>query len=301
MGYTPAFWRVLIFGCVGMALFGYDTGVVSGSLVMLSSDWELDTFRQEFAVSATVLFAGVGSVLGAPLNDYFGRRPVVMFAAVLDIIGAVVVAVSGGYAAFIVGRMLLGVAIGFASSTVPHYSAELSPPTERGKVVTLNDLNIVMGQLLAGIVNALVVDLESGWRIAMGLAAVPSAVMLVGAYFLPESPRWLAMQGRLEEAEAVVRSVCGDGEVAEVEIAAIRADLQAQTGAPSLGARLKRLWTEKELRRAVLLSAVRFDHGFDFEPRTCTLMHTDHGHWGVTSAVEPMQSCYDGGQMVSPT
>ena len=196
MGYTPAFWRVLIFGCVGMALFGYDTGVVSGSLVMMSSDFELDTFRKEFAVSSTVLLAAVGSVAGAPLNDHFGRRPVVAAAALLYIIGSLIIASAGGYGGLISGRMLLGVAIGFASSTVPHYSAELSPPTERGMVVTLNDLNIVAGQLLAGIVNALVVDLDGGWRIAMGLAAVPAAVMLVGVFFLPESPRWLLLPSR---------------------------------------------------------------------------------------------------------
>ena len=80
---TPSFWSVLIFGCVGMGLFGYDTGVVSGSLIMVSDDFKLDAFRQEFAVSATVLFAALGSVIGAPLNDQVGRRPVVGAAAVL--------------------------------------------------------------------------------------------------------------------------------------------------------------------------------------------------------------------------
>ena len=81
--WSPAFWRVLVFGCVGMALFGYDTGVVSGSLIMVSDDFNLDTFRKEFAVSATVFFAALGSVFGAPLNDQFGRRPIVATAAAL--------------------------------------------------------------------------------------------------------------------------------------------------------------------------------------------------------------------------
>ena len=254
--WTPAFWRVLVFGCIGMALFGYDTGVVSGSLIMVSSDFELDTFRKEFAVSVTVLFAAVGSVVGAPLNDTYGRKPVVMGSAMLYIVGSVVIALSRGYEGFIVGRVLLGIAIGFASGTVPPYSAELSPPTQRGMVVTLNALNIVLGQLLAGIINALVVDLDGGWRIAMGFAALPATVMLVGAFFLPESPRWLALQGRLAEAEAVVRSVCGEGAQAEAEIAAIRVEAAAAAafgGGPRFWARLRRLWTERELRRAALL------------------------------------------------
>ena len=254
--WTPTFWRVMIFGCVGMALFGYDTGVVSGSLIMVSSDFELDTFRKEFAVSATVLFAAVGSVAGAPLNDTYGRKLVVTCSAVLYIVGSVVIALSSGYEGFIVGRVLLGIAIGFASGTVPPYTAELSPPTQRGMVVTLNALNIVLGQLLAGIINALVVDRDGGWRIAMGFAALPATVMLFGAFFLPESPRWLALQGRLAEAEAVVRSVCGEGAQAEAEIAAIRAEAAeaaALGSGPRAWARLRRLWTERELRRAALL------------------------------------------------
>ena len=254
--WTPTFWRVLVFGCIGMALFGYDTGVVSGSLIMVSSDFELDTFRKEFAVSVTVLFAAVGSVAGAPLNDTYGRKPVVSTSAVLYIIGSVIIALSGGYRGFIMGRALLGIAIGFASGAVPPYTAELSPPTQRGMVVTLNALNIVLGQLLAGIINALVVDHDGGWRIAMGFAALPATVMLVGAIFLPESPRWLAQKGRLDEAEAVVRSVCGDGAQAEAEIAAIRDEAAAAAalgGGQHFWARLRRLWTERELRRAVLL------------------------------------------------
>ena len=104
--WTPTFWRVLVLGCIGMALFGYDTGVVSGSLIMVSSDFELDTFRKEFAVSVTVLFAAVGSVAGAPLNDTYGRKPVVSTSAVLYIIGSVIIALSGGYRGFIMGRTI---------------------------------------------------------------------------------------------------------------------------------------------------------------------------------------------------
>lgn len=254
MGWTAQFWYVLIFGCTGMALFGYDTGVVSGSLVMMDRDFQLDNFRKEFAVSATVLFAAFGSVVGSRLNDRFGRRPVIASSAILYIAGALIIAFSARYEGFISGRILLGIAIGFASGTVPLYAAELSPPTHRGMVVTLNDLNIGLGQLLAGVVNALVVNVESGWRIAMGVAAVPALMMLVGvAFLLPESPRWLAMRGRRAEAEAIVRKVCGDAALADAEIAAIEASLAAEAGTPGCGGALRRLWGEASLRRAALL------------------------------------------------
>jgi len=252
--WSPDFWKVVIFGCMGMALFGYDTGVVSGSLVMMDKDFQLDNFRKEFAVSATVLFAAFGSVIGSPLNDHYGRRPVIASSAILYIAGALIIAFSANYESFICGRILLGIAIGFASGTVPLYVAELSPPEQRGMVVTLNDLNIGLGQLLAGVINALVVNVESGWRIAMGVAAVPALFMLVGVTFLlPESPRWLAMKGRRAEAEAIVRRVCGDPALADAEIAAIEASLTAEAGTAGCSGALRRLWGEAPLRRASLL------------------------------------------------
>lgn len=257
-----------ILSSIAMGLFGYDTGVVSGALVTLASDLDLGLLQEEIAVSATVAFAAVATALGVPVNTHYGRRQVVIIASMLYTAGAGVIAAAQGFGTLFIGRALLGLAIGFASGTVPMYNAEMAPAEVRGMVVTLNDLSIVTGQLVAGIVNGAVMGLPGSWRVSMGLAALPAIVLWVGFYLVPESPRWLVQVGRDVEAEAVLRRIHGRDDVSP-EMAELQKAIGMQ---PDLGSgssmtlsrrtsrvaggtceQLATLWSERPLRRAAML------------------------------------------------
>jgi len=255
--------RVVIFGCLGMALFGYDTGIVSGAMILVTQDIPMDTQTKELVVSITMLFAAISTVFGIPANSLCGRKPVIMGAALLYMAGSAVIALADGVTMLVVGRALLGAAIGFASGTVPMYSAELSPPEMRGMIVTLNDLNIVFGQLLAAMMNVAFKHVDGGWRWSMGLAAAPALLLFAGFVFLPESPRWLAMKDRLADAEGVLRLVHGRQDVTtelnEI-LKSIRDEGEAKDKNAGCSALMRRgarklctIWGTKEVRRAAIL------------------------------------------------
>lgn len=262
-GRCDAVTRMVIFGCLGMALFGYDTGIVSGAMVLLREDVSLNDEEAEIVVSITLIFSAISTVLGIPLNSLFGRKPVIIAAALLYIGGSVVVATAAGFAGLVAGRSLLGIAIGFASGTVPMYSAELAPPEMRGMVVTLNDLNIVFGQLIAAMANVCVKHVTGGWRWSMGFAAAPAAILFFGFVFLPESPRWLVMKGKVADGEAVLRMIHGRDDVAAC-LQYISEAVQREVGSTDVRKgrwallnsgveQVLGIWGTKEVRRAAIL------------------------------------------------
>ena len=244
--------RVVAFSGLADGLFGYDTGVVSGALVAMADDMDLSTFQQEVVVSSTVLLSAAGALLCIPISEWLGRRAVLLSAAVLYFAGALAVALSASFAVLLLGRVLLGIAVGFSSATATVYAAELSPSDVRGAVVTIGDFSIVAGQLAAGLMNGLTVHLAIGWRIASGLAAPIAALMLAGFIYLPESPRWLVQHGEIERAATVVRAVGGSAN-SDAEIAEIAKAVDAERSSGGGCGSLRALWGEKRLRRAAIL------------------------------------------------
>eukprot|EP00928_Gymnodinium_smaydae_P043077 TRINITY_DN28940_c0_g1_i1.p1 TRINITY_DN28940_c0_g1~~TRINITY_DN28940_c0_g1_i1.p1 ORF type:complete len:534 (-),score=66.01 TRINITY_DN28940_c0_g1_i1:164-1537(-) len=232
-------------------------------MALVKEDIDLDTEQSEIVVSVTLLLAAISTVIGIPLNSTLGRKPVIMLAALLYIGGSVIIGFAQDYFTLVCGRSFLGVAIGFASGTVPMYSAEVAPPEMRGMVVTLNDLNIVFGQLIAALMNVLFKSTEGGWRWSMGLAACPALVLLVGFLFLPESPRWLVMKGRMADAEAVLRMISKQDDVSqpleEILTGVRKEDGQGDgdTGLIALlrraGKKMQKIWMQAPVRRAALL------------------------------------------------
>lgn len=213
--------------CGGL-LFGYDTGVVSGVLLLLEEEFALSAFEQELFVGSAIAACVVGSLLaGCWTNDAFGRRPTLLGSAVFFALGAVVLAVAQHFSVLLVGRLLVGLAVGAASLTSPMYIAETAPPRQRGALVTLNNLALTSGQLLAYALASLFVAggdtalssssalllsssatpaFTNAWRWLLGLSGVPAAVLLVGMLVAPESPRWLVAQGD-DRHEATARAV----------------------------------------------------------------------------------------------
>lgn len=225
----------------GGFLFGYDTGVISGAMLPIQRRFGLTPWQEEVVVSSTVMAAFVSSLFGGSLNRAFGRRVAILFAASVFSAGSLVLAMSWGYQSLMVGRIIVGIGIGVASLTTPIYLAEVAVPHRRGRLVTINALLVTLGQFIAGMIDGIFDEyfpLE-GWRYMLGLAAVPSLTMLVGFMFLPESPRWLAMNGKRERSLEVLQSIRDSDQEALEEweeiVNALPVDANAEYGSSEYG------------------------------------------------------------------
>jgi SP family galactose:H+ symporter-like MFS transporter len=228
------------FAALGGLLFGYDTGVISGAELFIKNDFTLSTFALEVIVSGVLAGAATGALAGGRLADRFGRRKLLIVTALIFAAGAILCALAESASALIIGRIVVGLGIGLSSGTVPVYISEVSPPEARGWQVSLFQLAITVGILLAYVVDYAFAQIQ-GWRWMLGLAVVPAAIFALGMMYLPESPRWLAMKGQSERARAVLTRIRGtanvDAEMKEVEGTL---DLNAKSGgiadllAPSL-------------------------------------------------------------------
>src|SRR5215210_2451958 len=213
-------WLVYLFGALGGLLFGYDTGVISGAILFINEELGLTPFLEGLVVASILLGAAVGAGSAGPLSDKLGRRNLILIAGVLFAVGALGAALAPNVGVLVFFRVVLGLAVGAAALTVPLYLSEVAPTQIRGAISSLNQLNIVFGILFAYIVNALLAS-AGAWRWMLGLAAIPSLVLLIGMYFLPETPRWLVSQDRDEDARDVLRR-SRDEETVEKEIQDIR-------------------------------------------------------------------------------
>jgi MFS transporter, SP family, galactose:H+ symporter len=215
------------FAALGGLLFGYDTGVISGAELFLKDQFTLSTFALELIVSGVLAGAAVGALLGGRLADLFGRRRLLIATAIIFAAGAIACAEAGSPQMLIVGRIIVGLGIGLSSGTVPVYISEVSPAESRGWTVSLFQLAITVGILLAYVVDYGFARVD-GWRWMFGLAVVPAVIFAVGMFFLPESPRWLARRGQTTQARAVLARIRGvaeaDEEMREIEASVSHAD-----------------------------------------------------------------------------
>ena len=211
---------VYFFGALGGMLFGYDTGVISGAILFITPDLGLTPFLEGLVVASLLLGAAAGAGSAGPLSDRLGRRNLILIAAVIFSIGAIGAGLAPGVGTLVLFRIALGVAVGAAALIVPLYLSEIAPTEIRGAISSLNQLMITVGILLAFIVNALLANSEA-WRWMLGLAVVPSVILFIGMYFMPETPRWLVSRGREDEARNVLMRSRSEQE-AENEIREIK-------------------------------------------------------------------------------
>ncbi|XP_061576880.1 proton myo-inositol cotransporter-like [Cololabis saira] len=226
---SPAFIYVLaFFSALGGFLFGYDTGVVSGAMLLLKRELNLSALWQELLVSSTVGAAALSALAGGYLNGRLGRRRCILGASLVFAVGGVLLGAAPNRGVLLLGRVTVGLGIGIASMTVPVYMAEVSPPQRRGQLVTLNSLFITGGQFIASVVDgAFSYMSRDGWRFMLGLSVLPALLQFCGFLFLPESPRWLLQKGRGQEARRVLVRIRGDPDV-EDEFQAIRAGVEEE-------------------------------------------------------------------------
>ncbi|MFH8568082.1 sugar porter family MFS transporter [Streptomyces sp. NPDC017993] len=233
---------ITVIATFGGLLFGYDTGVISGALPFMSLSPEegglgLDPLTEGIVASSLVLGAAFGALFGGRLSDRYGRRRTILGLAVLFFVGALGTALAPGIAVMVLFRVLLGLAVGGASATVPVFIAELAPADRRGRLVTQNELMIVTGQLLAYTSNAVIAETvgEGGvWRWMLAIATVPAVLLWFGMLFVPESPRWLAAHGRADEAKRTLSRV-RDPLVVDAEFAEIERRVATDAGEPRAG------------------------------------------------------------------
>ncbi|MHB8284708.1 MAG: sugar porter family MFS transporter [Caulobacteraceae bacterium] len=206
----PAPWRFLLVIAVaslGGTLFGYDTGVISGALIFIRSQFALSDLMQGIVVGIALLGALLGVVISGTLSDRLGRRTPIALSAGFFVLGSLACSFAPNVATLMAGRFLIGVGIGIANTITPIYLAEIAPPEQRGMIISLNALCIVAGQLASFLLDYWMIDWSNNWRWMLGFGVLPGILLGLGIALLPQSPRWLAAKGRLSEAESVLRSM----------------------------------------------------------------------------------------------
>ena len=219
---------IAIAAAVGGLLFGYDTAVISGAILFVRELFRLTPFQTEVAVASVLGGCALGAGIAGYFADRFGRKPILIVDAVCFGLFAAVTGMANTFGIFVTARFLVGLAVGVASMVTPLYIAEIAPPRVRGALVTLNQLAIVVGVLTAYCADYYF-SAAGNWRAMFFSAVIPSVVLLLAVIFLPESPRWLASHGFLEEAYRVLCRVDNPTEARRY-----LAELQEVTGADRL-------------------------------------------------------------------
>ncbi|NNF59751.1 MAG: MFS transporter, partial [Gammaproteobacteria bacterium] len=214
---------VALIVALGGFLMGFDASVISGVVGFIETEFSLSKIQLGWSVASLTLTATLAMLVAGPLSDRMGRRPVLKIAAVLFALSAVASALAPNFITLVIARMIGGLGVGAALIIAPMYIAELAPAAVRGRMVSFNQLNIVIGISVAFFSNFLILKLgqsdlawaeslrlgEWGWRWMLGVEALPAVVYFAALLFVPESPRWLAMQGREDEALQILQRASG--------------------------------------------------------------------------------------------
>src|SRR5437588_2578720 len=235
---TAYIWTVSSVAALGGLLFGYDWVVIGGAKPFYEKFFQLAAPAQQgWAMSCALVGCLAGALLSGGLSDRLGRKRLLIFSGLVFTVSSLGTAIAPTFRAFVVWRIMGGLAIGLASSLSPMYIAEVAPAAFRGKLVSLNQLTIVIGILLAQLINWLIAEpvpsdatalqiLNSwngqvGWRWMFGVTAIPAALFFIGMLLVPESPRWLAKRGLHDRARRILGRIGGssyaDQAMAEID------------------------------------------------------------------------------------
>jgi len=218
-------------------LCGFDGSLFSGVVAFIQKEFALDAFELGWAVTSMTVAASISIFVTGPLADHFGRRTVLRAATLVFAVSAALAAVSENFMTLIVARLLSGFAVGAVFITTPMYIAELSPSAWRGRMVAMSQLFIVLGVLAAFCSNYLIVRfggaaaftglhlVDWNWRWMLGVGALPAIPYFFALWFVPESPRWLAMHGRMPDAKRVFERLMS-GEHAAKELESVTRSLE---------------------------------------------------------------------------
>jgi SP family arabinose:H+ symporter-like MFS transporter len=234
---TAYLYLVCVVAALGGFLFGFDTAVISGTVSLVKNDFSLNAVSEGWFVSCALLGCIIGVSFSGKMSDKYGRKIVLILSAVLFLASALGCMLSNSFTVLIIFRLIGGLGIGVASMVSPLYISEFSPSRYRGMMVSLYQLALTIGIVLAYFSNAYLAnhtgDTHAGsltekifgtevWRAMLGLGAIPAAIFLVSLYMVPESPRWLLLKGDEQTAKDILIKIDG-ADAAEIEIKAFKA------------------------------------------------------------------------------
>lgn len=240
---------------IGSFLYGYDAGIISGSLIFIRREFDMNSTWQGMAVSAILLFAWLASTGGGTLANKFGRKKSVIISAIIYTVASALMAISPDKYTFLASRCLLGIAAGLSSSIVPLYVAESSPTSLRGSLVVVSFFAIVLGQLAASIVAATLHHFlgNDSWRFMLGAAVIPSIIHVVTCCFIPESPRFLMQCSKGESAKKSLQDLRGTDDVEDEFKSIEEANDESQNQKPGFVNIFKQVIDQPHLRKALIL------------------------------------------------
>lgn len=190
-------------------LFGFDTGVVSGAILFIKTQFHLTNNMKEVVISSVLVGALLGSLISGAFADRYGRKRLLIITSLIFIIGTLGCAFTPNISLLITSRFVVGFAIGIASFTAPLYISEISPREYRGALVTLNQLAVTIGILLAYLIDMAFVHTYYSWRWMFGSGVIPALILFLGMFLLPRSPRWLVLTDHLAEATSTLKRIRG--------------------------------------------------------------------------------------------
>jgi MFS transporter, SP family, arabinose:H+ symporter len=218
---TAFYWQLTLLATLGGFLFGYDTSNIGSALNFVP--YNLHGLAEGYLVSGASLGAAAGAFLGGPVSDHFGRKPLLIVDAGIYAVGAILSAVTPDAAVLLIARTLIGLAIGADSAIATAYIAEYAPKDRRGSLSMLQQWMITVGILISYIVALVIFSAfpgsaaTVGWRLVLGLGAVPALIGLALRTRMPESPRWLLRHGRYDDVRKAMATL-GAGDVSEDEM-----------------------------------------------------------------------------------
>ncbi|WCK52332.1 sugar porter family MFS transporter [Aneurinibacillus sp. Ricciae_BoGa-3] len=240
---------------VGGLLFGYDTAVISGAIRFIQLKFTLGNFMVGWAVACLIIGATIGTGFAGKISDLYGRKKALILAAILFTLGSVFSGLATNFTWFVIARIIGGLGIGISSVQSPLYIAEIAPAKIRGRLVSLNQLAVVTGIFAVyfldlGIASRgnLVWNVSTGWRWMLGFGVLPGVLFFILLLLVPESPRWLQLKGREQEAFNILKRIHGESQ-AQIELKTIKPSSNNGYGL------LKQLF-KPGLRHALLIGVV---------------------------------------------
>ena len=230
-GAGAGLWATSAIAALGALLFGYDLGVISGAQSFLAAEFDLSAKEIQFAVASVNVGAIIGSMFGGRFADRLGRKRALVWLGVLFGVGAVATSLAPSFVAFLVIRVIVGLAAGASVMITPMYLTESAPPELRGRIGSLSQTAIGVGLFVSYLSGYLFTVTGGGWRPMFAAALVPAVVLVVGFRRLDETPRWLVGQGRVDEGRQALLDVGTAPDLVDTEIAAIRESLSEASGA----------------------------------------------------------------------